>query len=63
MRITWLGHATVLVETAGARLLADPLLRQRVAYIRREVAPARHPGRVDAVLLSHLHHDLPASGG
>jgi L-ascorbate metabolism protein UlaG (beta-lactamase superfamily) len=37
--------------------VTDPMLRPRVAHIRREAAPAAHPGRVDAVLLSHLHHD------
>ena len=57
-RVTWLGHATVLIETGGARLLTDPVLRDRVA------APAsarsrRPPIRavLDAVLISHLHHD------
>jgi L-ascorbate metabolism protein UlaG (beta-lactamase superfamily) len=57
MRLTWVGHATLLIEAGGARLLTDPMLRPRVAYLRREAAPAVHPGRVDAVLLSHRHHD------
>jgi L-ascorbate metabolism protein UlaG (beta-lactamase superfamily) len=56
-RVSWLGHSTVLVETAGARLLTDPLLRSRVAHLRRHVAPAAVPAQVDAVLISHLHHD------
>jgi L-ascorbate metabolism protein UlaG (beta-lactamase superfamily) len=58
-RVTWLGHATVLIEVGGARLLTDPVLRRRVAHLRRHApgpAPAR-PRQVDAVLLSHLHHD------
>lgn len=58
-RITWLGHATVLLETgppAQARLLTDPVLRDRVAHLRRH-APAVEPGPVDAVLISHAHHD------
>jgi L-ascorbate metabolism protein UlaG (beta-lactamase superfamily) len=58
-RITWLGHATVLLETGGARLLTDPLLRKRVGHLRRQ-APAPAPAlteRLDAVLISHLHLD------
>lgn len=58
MRVTWLGHATVLLEAAdGTRLLTDPMLRGRVGPLVRRAAPAIEPGRVDAVLLSHLHHD------
>jgi len=57
MTITWLGHATVLLETAGARLLTDPVLRRRVAHLRRRVPDPAHPGALDGVLVSHLHHD------
>ncbi|HET6546888.1 MAG TPA: MBL fold metallo-hydrolase [Solirubrobacter sp.] len=56
-RITWLGHATVLIEADGARLLTDPVLRDRVAHLRRRVRPAREPGRLDGVLVSHVHYD------
>jgi L-ascorbate metabolism protein UlaG (beta-lactamase superfamily) len=55
-RVTWLGHSTVLIELSGLRLLTDPLLRSRVFHLRRHGPPPR-PGPVDAVLLSHLHHD------
>jgi L-ascorbate metabolism protein UlaG (beta-lactamase superfamily) len=55
--VTWLGHATTLIEAGGARILTDPVLGGRVAHLRRH-APAPAPlGRVDAVLLSHLHRD------
>jgi L-ascorbate metabolism protein UlaG (beta-lactamase superfamily) len=59
-RITWLGHATVLLEVAGARLLTDPVLRGRVAHLRRHAPTvggtvAVEP--VDVVLISHAHHD------
>jgi L-ascorbate metabolism protein UlaG (beta-lactamase superfamily) len=57
--ITWLGHATVLVELDGARLLTDPVLRSRIGPLVR-IAPPVAPdavGRVDCVLLSHLHAD------
>jgi L-ascorbate metabolism protein UlaG (beta-lactamase superfamily) len=58
-RIVFLGHATALIEVAGVRLLSDPLLRGRVAHLRRQVAPvdAAMTERVDAVLISHFHHD------
>ena len=39
-RVTWLGHATVLIETGGARLLTDPVLRDRVLHLQRQVADA-----------------------
>jgi L-ascorbate metabolism protein UlaG (beta-lactamase superfamily) len=58
-RLVWLGHATVLVELAGTRILTDPVLRSRVAHLRRHapaVTPAV-PAPLDAVLLSHLHYD------
>jgi L-ascorbate metabolism protein UlaG (beta-lactamase superfamily) len=56
-RITWLGHATVLLEAQGARLLTDPLLRDRVAHLRRHAPPAAETGRLDGVLISHVHRD------
>ncbi|MBX5441628.1 MAG: MBL fold metallo-hydrolase [Solirubrobacteraceae bacterium] len=56
-RLTWLGHATVLVEVGGARLLTDPVLRRRVAHLRRHAPAVPAPRDVDAVLLSHAHRD------
>jgi L-ascorbate metabolism protein UlaG (beta-lactamase superfamily) len=56
-RLTWLGHATVVIELAGAVLLTDPVLRSRVAHLRRHAPAPRAPPRVDAVLVSHLHRD------
>jgi L-ascorbate metabolism protein UlaG (beta-lactamase superfamily) len=62
LRLTWLGHSSVLVETGGRRVLADPLLRHRMGALRRvEAMPDAAGGLlrsgVDAVVLSHLHHD------
>jgi L-ascorbate metabolism protein UlaG (beta-lactamase superfamily) len=57
-RIGYVGHATVLVELDGVRLLTDPLLRTRVAHLRRTTRVDPHAFRgVDAVLLSHAHRD------
>jgi L-ascorbate metabolism protein UlaG (beta-lactamase superfamily) len=58
-RIVFLGHATILIEVDGVRLLTDPLLRTRVAHLRRQTAPVdlSVSARPDAALISHLHHD------
>ena len=57
--VTWLGHATVLIELDGVRLITDPLLGSRVGFLTRTggaVDPAA-VADIDAVLLSHLHAD------
>jgi len=58
-RITFLGHATVLVELDGVRLLTDPVLRQQVGPLwRRTPKPRLGPlTGLDAILISHLHLD------
>lgn len=58
-RIVFLGHSTLLLELDGVRLLTDPLLRGRVAHLRRQ-APAidrEMSANPAAVLISHVHHD------
>jgi L-ascorbate metabolism protein UlaG (beta-lactamase superfamily) len=56
--VRWLGHATVLIALDGTRLLTDPLLRRRVTHLRRRVPLDKDAvADVDAVLLSHGHHD------
>jgi L-ascorbate metabolism protein UlaG (beta-lactamase superfamily) len=58
--VTWLGHATVLAEIDGVRLLTDPVLTNRVAHLRRRrpLDPGlAAPERLDAVLVSHAHMD------
>ena len=55
--ITFLGHSTTLVEIAGARLLTDPVLTERIGHIRRIATPPSGDLACDAVLISHAHHD------
>jgi L-ascorbate metabolism protein UlaG (beta-lactamase superfamily) len=59
LQITYVGHATVLIEVDGVRLLTDPVLRSRVFHLRRIAPPvsAESLGRVDGILLSHAHWD------
>jgi L-ascorbate metabolism protein UlaG (beta-lactamase superfamily) len=65
LRITWLGHSTLLVEIDGATFLTDPVWGERSSPLswlgpRRWYAPpialAELP-RLDAVILSHDHYD------
>lgn len=57
--VTYVGHATVLVDLDGTRLLTDPVLRRRVGPLVRHGAPPAPETTegLDAVLVSHLHHD------
>jgi L-ascorbate metabolism protein UlaG (beta-lactamase superfamily) len=53
-RITWLGHATVLVQTAqGTNLLIDPFIAQNPKYPR----DFQLPSKIDYILLTHGHGD------
>jgi len=57
--LTWIGHSTALIELDGARVLTDPVLRERIGPLRR-IVPMPAAGvsaDLDAVLLSHLHAD------
>jgi L-ascorbate metabolism protein UlaG (beta-lactamase superfamily) len=65
LRVTWLGHSTVLVELDGVAVLTDPIWSER-ASPSRWVGPTRfHPPPValdalphlDAVVVSHEHYD------
>lgn len=57
LAITWLGHATVLIEMDGVRVLTDPVLRRHLGPLGRvrPISPLRAP--VDCALLSDLHRD------
>jgi L-ascorbate metabolism protein UlaG (beta-lactamase superfamily) len=65
LRVTWMGHSTMLVEIDGMRVLVDPVWDERAAPItwagpRRFFAPPlslEELPRVDVVLLSHDHYD------
>lgn len=60
-RLTWLGHASWLVQLDGLSLLVDPVLGDRLpGFIRRNVPPGVAVDRlpsIDASLVSHNHYD------
>jgi L-ascorbate metabolism protein UlaG (beta-lactamase superfamily) len=57
--LTYVGHATALIQLAGVRLLTDPLLGRGILHVRRRVpVPALDDLRpLDAILISHAHRD------
>lgn len=57
--LRYIGHATVLAELGGLRLLTDPLLSSGILHVRRQVpVPSIEDLRsLDAILISHAHHD------
>jgi L-ascorbate metabolism protein UlaG (beta-lactamase superfamily) len=65
LRVTWLGHSTVLLEIDGHRFLTDPVWSERVGPVdfagpKRFFPPLIAIGDLpplDAVVLSHDHYD------
>jgi hypothetical protein len=57
--VTRWGHATVAMRVAEVRLVTDPLLRRRVAFLRwaHHPPPPSLAARTDAVLVSYPHRD------
>jgi L-ascorbate metabolism protein UlaG (beta-lactamase superfamily) len=56
--VVYIGHSTILIELDGVRLLTDPLLRKRVTFLRRaSPIDVEQLDDLDAVLISHAHHD------
>ncbi|MGI9182774.1 MAG: MBL fold metallo-hydrolase [Longimicrobiaceae bacterium] len=65
LRVTWVGHATFLIQVGSLNLLTDPVWSRRASPVQW-AGPARFnaPGirfedlpPIDAVLLSHDHYD------
>ncbi|SMP40371.1 L-ascorbate metabolism protein UlaG, beta-lactamase superfamily [Desulfonatronum zhilinae] len=63
--VTWIGHATVLMQMGGLNILTDPVFSQRASPVQW-AGPKRWqpPGvaldelpRIDLVLISHSHYD------
>lgn len=65
LRVTWLGHSTLLIELDGARVLVDPVWGERASpsawfgaprFYAPPLALADLPN-VDAIAISHDHYD------
>jgi L-ascorbate metabolism protein UlaG (beta-lactamase superfamily) len=65
MLVTWIGHSTVLVQTAGLNILTDPIWSERASpFSFAGPKRVRAPGvrledlpKIDLILISHNHYD------
>ena len=59
VRLRYLGHATVVLDLPGVRLITDPFLRDRLGPLHRH-GPLPRPGAIGSigfVAISHAHPD------
>jgi L-ascorbate metabolism protein UlaG (beta-lactamase superfamily) len=65
LRVTWLGHSTLLIEIDGVRVLTDPVWGSRASPMAFAGPKRFHPPpaplaalpALDAVIISHDHYD------
>ena len=65
LRVTWMGHSSMLVEIDGVRVLVDPVWDQRASPVRwagpkrffEAPIPLEDLPKIDVVLVSHDHYD------
>jgi L-ascorbate metabolism protein UlaG (beta-lactamase superfamily) len=65
LRVTWLGHSTLLIEIDGVRVLTDPVWGNRVSPVAFAGPKRFHPPPapldalppLDAIIVSHDHYD------
>ena len=65
LQVTWVGHSTFLIQTAGQNILTDPIWSERASPLSW-IGPKRQARaglaftdlpHIDTVLISHTHYD------
>ena len=65
LRITWIGHSSLLIEIDGKRILTDPVWGARASFSQK-IGPKRFFNaplplndlpKLDAIIISHDHYD------
>src|ERR1035438_10282670 len=65
LRITWMGHSSLLIEIDGKRILTDPVWGERASFASfigpkrffEPPLPLDQLPPLDAVIISHDHYD------
>ncbi|MEF1308132.1 MBL fold metallo-hydrolase, partial [Vibrio owensii] len=65
MRVTWLGHSTLMIETDGVRILTDPVFDYASPLIAKAWFERNVPNTAvrdslpipDVIVISHDHYD------
>jgi len=65
LRITWVGHSSLLIEIDGKRILTDPVWSERASFLSfmgpkrffEAPLPLDELPPLDAIILSHDHYD------
>ena len=64
MVVTWVGHATVLIQTQGFNILTDPIWAETAGPLGFGPARVTRPGialadlpKIDLIVVSHNHYD------
>jgi L-ascorbate metabolism protein UlaG (beta-lactamase superfamily) len=65
LRVTWMGHSTLVVEVDGVRVLIDPVWDERASPMRwagpkrffAAPMPLEEMPEIDVVIVSHDHYD------
>ena len=66
IRVTWLGHSTLLIQMERINLLTDPMFSERSGPVKSKFVPKRYRPvpcsindlpKIDAVIISHSCYD------
>jgi len=60
LSITWIGHATFLIQLNGMNILTDPVWAKRMGFTKRLTEPGLNINElpeIDIVVISHGHYD------